>query len=131
MRRVIWNDDELQSIRALLVDHYGNASSAAMVMAYVDGRVDFVTEEAHVDHVEGQDPRKLAHALKVMRSEGTDPVAFLNGQVGERWMQERLVSAMMPPPRTGPGGRLWAPGARGRAPGARAGRRLLKLLKWF
>lgn len=99
VRRHIWSHEELVRAHEVLREHYGSASTAAMVMAYVDGRVDFITEEAHVDHVEGHDPRKLAHALKVMRSKGTDPVAFLNGQVGERWLQERLVTAMPGPPR--------------------------------
>ena len=93
VRRTVVGMSEYAELTRLLNERYASVTTAALVMAYVDGIVDFITTEAFVDHVEGHTPRKLAHELKVLRSQGDDPVAFLNSQVEARQLVVRPVGA--------------------------------------
>ena len=103
-RRPVAGMSEWAELTRLLNERYDSVTTAALVVAYVDGLVDFITNEAWCDHVEGHSPRKLAHELKVLRSQGGDPVAFLNGRVGERQLVPRPVGAdllaALPQPKT-------------------------------
>lgn len=98
----------------LLGGRYNSFSTAALVVAYVDGLVDFITPEAHADHVEGLPPAELATALREMRGEGADPVAHLNQLAVERGRAVRsvgadLVAALLPQPESLAHPRLAAP----------------------
>ena len=84
---------ECSELAERLRERYGSDSTAALVVAYAEGFVEFITPEAFVDHVEGNTPKALAHELKVLRRTGANAVDALNERVLERERVVRSVGA--------------------------------------
>ena len=86
-------------MHSLLLEVYGDKSTAALVMAYIDGKVNFVTPDVFATYVEGHNPKKLARELKILRREGRCPIAFLKEQALQRGRMALDVAAI-PMPKT-------------------------------
>lgn len=83
--RNISNTAECSRVCALLEQRYGNASTAALVVAYVENAIDFITPVAFLDHVEGNRPKDLTRRIKAMRQAGEDPVGTLECEMSSRF----------------------------------------------
>ena len=92
-RSVAIGTAEHAEVLRLLAGRYDSFSTAALVVAYVERVVDFITPEAYADHVEGLPPAELASVLQAMRNDGKDPVAHLNELVVQRGLAVRSVGA--------------------------------------
>lgn len=100
VQRTIDSMEECERVSNLLHQHYeGRTSSAALVVAYVEGIVDFVTPAAFADHVEGNRPQDVTKRVKVLRQAGDDPIAILDAELPERHGVVRPICERLPEPK--------------------------------